>query len=113
MRRLSRVLIWLLLVPYFAVASIGVPAWIGETEQDTNRGNALLALSLIFAFTILGVLSLSGTIHRLDGVAPYWIGIATIAPAMIALSFWLSRERERRYSTLYKSMPFGSASASV
>ena len=100
MRRLSRVLIWLLLVPYFAIASIGVPAWIGETEQDTNRANALLALSLIFAFTMLGLLSLTGTIHRLDGLAPYWIGLATIAPPMIAFSFWMNRERERRYSTL-------------
>jgi hypothetical protein len=105
MSRLSRTFIWLLLVPYFAVASINAPAWIGETKRDTNRGNALVVISLIFAFTALGALSLAGAFHRLDGVSPYWIGLATVVPPMIALSLWLNREREKRYSALYKSMP--------
>jgi lipopolysaccharide export LptBFGC system permease protein LptF len=105
MHRLSRALIWLLLVPYFAVASLNVAPWIGEKREDANRTNAQLAVSLIFAFTVLGVLSVSGVLSRLNTLSPVWIGLATVVPPMVAISFLLNREREHHYSVLYRSMP--------
>lgn len=105
MDRLSRALVWLLLVPYFAVASLNVPPWIGERREDANRTNAQLAISLVFAFTVLGVLSVSGVLHRLNTLSPVWIGLVTVVPPMAVMSFLLNREREHHYRALYRSMP--------
>lgn len=105
MTRLSRGLMWLLLVPYFAVASLNVPPWIGERRESANRTNAQLVLSLVFAFTVLNLLSLTGTLHQFGNVSPMWIGLATVVPPMIAISLLLNRERERHYRALYRSMP--------
>jgi hypothetical protein len=105
MDRLFRALGWLLLVPYFAVASLNVRPWIGEKRDDANRTNAQLAISLIFASTVLGVLSASGVLHRLNTVAPMWIGFATVGPPMLVTSLLLNRKREDHYRALYRSMP--------
>src|SRR5690242_8986188 len=105
MDRLFRALGWLLLVPYFAVASLNVRPWIGEKRDYANRTNAQIAISLIFASTVLGVLSASGVLHRLNTVAPMWIGFATVGPPMLVTSLLLNRKREDHYRALYRSMP--------
>lgn len=96
---------WFLLVPYFAVASLNVLPWIGETRENANRTNAQLTIALIFASAVFGILGVTGAAHRLHGARPIWVGVACIVPPMVAISLFFNREREHQYRTAYKTMP--------
>jgi quinol-cytochrome oxidoreductase complex cytochrome b subunit len=105
MNRLLQTLIWFLLVPYFAVASLNVRPWVGESRANANRTNAQLAIAIIFASAVLGVLGLTGFSGDLDGISPFLIGLACIVPPMIVVSLLLDAERERHYREVYRTMP--------
>jgi hypothetical protein len=108
MRRISRLLIWLLLVPYFAVGSLGVPAWIGETEQDTNRANAQLTVALMLTSSELAVLALAGLSRgELWDKHLTLVCAALFLPAWIFVAWWVSKSREADYRKHYQGMSLG------
>jgi hypothetical protein len=106
MNRTSRALIWLLLVPYFAVGSIGAPAWIGETRRETNRANAQLILALICYSPILFAVCAAGCAqHGVIGDHPTIFALITFVPTFLLVSAWLKGERETEYRREYMQLP--------
>lgn len=108
MRRVSSVLIWLLLVPYFAVASIGAPAWIGETEQDTNRANAQLTVALMLTSFEIALLAIAGLSRgELWNDHLTLVCAALFVPTWIFVARWVSKSREADYRRHYRGMSVG------
>ena len=105
MIRSYRALLWFLLVPYFAVRSLNVLPWIGESRDSANRTNAQLTVALIFASSILGILGFTGAYQGLRDMPPILIGLLCFVPPMIAITVLFDRDREKRYWTAYKAMP--------
>jgi hypothetical protein len=106
MNRPSRTLIWLLLVPYFAVASINAPAWMGETRRETNRANAQLILALICYSPILFAACATGYAQRgVIGDHPTIFALITFAPTVLLVSVWLKGPRETGYRQEYMQLP--------
>jgi uncharacterized membrane protein YfcA len=120
MNRLSRVALWLLLVPYFAVASMNAPAWIGETRRDTNRANAQLILALICVSPILFFLSAAGYLQRSPvRNHPAIFGLIVCVSALLIIKAWLRGDRETEYRREYRELSvavrlaFGFATAAL
>jgi hypothetical protein len=108
MNRVSRALLWLLLVPYFAVASMNAPAWIGETRRDTNRANAQLILALICASPVLFVLSAMGYLQ--DGPIqdhPTIFALIVCVSTLLIIRAWLKGDRETEYRHEYTQLSLG------
>lgn len=106
MNRFYRTFLWFLLVPYFAVASLNVAPWIGETRQDANRTNAQCILGLIFVSPIFFALSATGYVqHGLIRDHPIIFAIILYVPAVLLIGAWLKGDREREYRRKYTELP--------
>ena len=108
MERLLRPIIWLLLVPYFAVASLNVPSPVGASLETSNRTNAQLTVALILTSFEIALLAGTGfSLGRAGGTRLFLIcGFLLIIP-WIAVARWLTRENETDYRNLYRLMPLG------
>ena len=106
MTRLFGSLRWFLLVPYFAVAALNVPPWIGETRKSANRTNAQLTLALLIISPAL--FALAGTGRLIEGFPrerPYLFSFALLLPALLFVNRWLRSDREAKYQSDYAAMP--------
>jgi uncharacterized membrane protein YfcA len=120
MVRLSRAPIWLLLVPYFAIASLNAPPWIGETRQHANRTNAQLTLALILVSPVVFAVAATGYLQRgLPRDHPTIFALIVYLPAVLFIGAWLKGDREANYRREYAQLPlivrtgFGLATAAL
>jgi hypothetical protein len=96
---------WFLLVPYFAVASLNVPAGVGGDRNATNRTNAQAILSLILISVLLFSLAGAGALN--EGPIrrhPYLFGLALVVPTWLLVRQWLNPQREADYRRTYETM---------
>ena len=105
MSRFSRSLLWVLLVPYFAVASLIVQPWIGESRESFNRTNAQLTAAIILASFEIALLALAGLSR-----GEVWdkhlalICWALLLLPWLAIARWLNKAKESDYRKLYRGM---------
>jgi hypothetical protein len=103
MRRLS-LLLWFLLVPYFAVLRLNVPAGIGLSREFTNRSNARLILALILVCPLILLSPKTGPLADAIQAHVYIFAFLVLVPAWWLVSAWLKGDRERRYAAAYRSL---------
>jgi hypothetical protein len=101
---------WLLLVPYFAVASLNAPAGIGGNRRETNRTNAQLLLALILLQPVIA-LSPKGLVHGMPKWQLMVLAGLLLLPTWQWVSYWLSGEREADYRRRYKLLSWGQRAA--
>ena len=108
MERLLGPIIWVLLVPYFAVASLNLRSPVGASRASANRTNAQLTVALILTSFEIALLAAGGLSRgRLWETYRYIIcGLLLILP-WIAVARWLGKENEADYRNLYQLMPVG------
>jgi len=105
MNSLFRSLLWLLLVPYFAVQRLNVPAGIGGSRERTNRTNAQLVLGVILVSPILFALASTGYLgHALPRTHPYIFALIVFLPAVFFVGAWLKGDREEAYQRKYAQL---------
>ena len=103
MRRLS-LLLWFLLVPYFAVLRLNVPAGIGLSREFTNRSNAQLILALILVWPLILLSPRTGRLGDVIHAHLYIFAFLVVMPAWWLVSAWLKGDRERQYAAAYRSL---------
>ena len=112
MERLVRPVLWLLLVPYFAVASLNVLPWIGESRESANRSNAQLTVAFIVVSFEIALLALAGLSRGEIWDKHLYIVVGLMfVPPWIAVARWLSKARESDYRKLYRRMSVGARCA--
>jgi hypothetical protein len=105
MGRLIEQALWFLLVPYFAVVRLNVPAGIGGSREFTNRTNAQLILALILVWPLISLSPRAGRLGEAIHLHPYIFSFLLVMPAWWLVSAWLTGARERRYAAAYNSLP--------
>jgi hypothetical protein len=99
-----RGLLWFLLVPYFAVAKLNWPSWVGD-RTSANRTNAQLILALILVSPVLYLLAWSGRLS--DGLPkthPFVFAVLLFVPVWLLVVAWLQSDRESAYRSDYLMM---------
>lgn len=105
MGRLIQPVLWFLLVPYFAVLRLNVPAGIGGSREFTNRTNAQLLLALILVWPLILLSPRRGRLGEAIHLHPYIFAFLLMMPAWWLVSAWLTGDRERWYAAAYNSLP--------
>jgi uncharacterized membrane protein YfcA len=98
-------LLWFLLVPYFAVLKLNVPAGIGGSREFTNRGNAQLTLALILVWPLILLAPTTGRLGEAIHAHPYIFAVPLLAASWWLVAAWMTGDRERRYAATYNSLP--------
>jgi hypothetical protein len=108
MQRLFLAFLWLLLVPYFAVASINAPAWAGESRETTNRANAQLTVAFMLCSLEIAILAVAGLSRgELWDKHLYIVCAGLFVPPWIFVARWLNKSRESDYRMQYRRMSLG------
>ena len=105
MRLIPRALLWLLLVPYFAVVGLNVEPWFGGARRAANRANGIVAVAIILMFLAFPLLKLGGVLSGFGHEHPTMLGLLLSVPSMVAVGYWLDPIREAKYRKTYAAMP--------
>jgi|GEM_PF-4062880 len=112
MKRICGPLLWFLLVPYFTVRGLNVPAGIGGSREFTNRINAQLILTLILVAPIIYGLAAMGYLQAaLPTYHPYVFAFVIYVPVHVLVGAWLKADREAGYRRKYTHLSFPARTA--
>lgn len=98
-------MLWFLLVPYFAVLRLNVPAGVGGSRKFTNRTNAQLILALILVWPPILMSPGTGWLAEATRIHPRIFAFLLLMPVWWFVSAWVKGDRERQYAAAYRSLP--------